>query len=70
MPRSPGTLAVSAVSVAINLFVIADRARRLVSFPFGAVDSDMYVLALPMEGNSPWLSVASVVGGLSAATAW
>src|SRR6266850_215525 len=41
----------------------------LVSFPFGAVDSDMYVLALPMEGNSPWLSVGVFVGGLSAATA-
>ena len=39
------------------------------TFPFGAVDSDMYVLALPMEGNAPLLSVAVFVGGLSAATA-
>jgi Na+/proline symporter/signal transduction histidine kinase len=45
--------------VAINLFVI----------PFGAVDSDMYVLALPMEGNSALLSVGVFIGGLSAATA-
>ena len=38
-------------------------------FPFGAVDSDMYVLALPMKGNAPLLSVAVFIGGLSAATA-
>ena len=39
------------------------------SFPFGAVDSDMYVLALPIEGNASLLSVGVFVGGLSAATA-
>src|SRR5712672_2882239 len=55
--------------VAINLFVIPIALAGLVSFPFGAVDSDMYVLALPIEGNSPWLSVGVFVGGLSAATA-
>src|SRR6185312_2743487 len=37
--------------------------------PFGAVDSDMYVLALPMEGHASLLSVAVFVGGLSAGTA-
>ena len=41
----------------------------LVTFPFGAVDSDMYVLALPMEANSALLSVGVFIGGLSAATA-
>src|SRR2546429_2756022 len=55
--------------VAINLFVIPIAIAGLVTFPFGAVDSDMYVLALPIEGNSPLLSVAVFVGGLSAATA-
>src|SRR5712672_2998997 len=55
--------------VAINLFVIPIALAGLVTFPFGAVDSDMYVLALPMEGNSPLLSVVVFVGGLSAATA-
>src|SRR5471030_864077 len=55
--------------VAINLFVIPIALAGLVTFPFGAVDSDMYVLALPMEGNSPLLSVGVFVGGLSAATA-
>jgi len=55
--------------VAINLFVIPIAIAGLVTFPFGAVDSDMYVLALPIEGNSPLLSIAVFVGGLSAATA-
>src|SRR6202012_5508885 len=55
--------------VAINLFVIPIALAGLVTFPFGAVDSDMYVLALPMEGNSALLSVGVFVGGLSAATA-
>src|SRR5450432_1048116 len=55
--------------VAINLFVIPIAIAGLVTFPFGAVDSDMYVLALPMAGDSPWLSVGVFVGGLSAATA-
>jgi Na+/proline symporter/signal transduction histidine kinase len=55
--------------VAINLFVIPIAIAGLVTFPFGAVESDMYVLALPMEGNSPLLSIIVFVGGLSAATA-
>src|SRR6202163_860845 len=55
--------------VAINLFVIPIALAGLVIFPFGAVDSDMYVLALPMEGNAPLLSVVVFIGGLSAATA-
>ena len=55
--------------VAINLFVIPIAIAGLVTFPFGAVDSDMYVLALPIEANSPLLSVIVFVGGLSAATA-
>jgi Na+/proline symporter/signal transduction histidine kinase len=55
--------------VAINVFVIPIALAGLVTFPFGAVDSDMYVLALPMEGNSPLLSVGVFIGGLSAATA-
>src|SRR5260370_6205827 len=39
--------------VAINLFVIPIALAGLVTFPFGAVDSDMYVLALPMEEMPP-----------------
>src|ERR1700758_2144554 len=55
--------------VAINVFVIPIAIAGLVIFPFGAVDSDMFVLALPMEGNAPLLSIVVFVGGLSAATA-
>src|SRR5438270_3584109 len=55
--------------VAINLFVIPIALAGLITFPFGAIDSDMYVLALPMEGNAPLLSVGVFIGGLSAATA-
>ncbi|KRR05328.1 histidine kinase [Bradyrhizobium jicamae] len=55
--------------IAINLFVIPIAIAGLVTFPFGAVDSDMYVLALPIEANVPLLSIAVFVGGLSAATA-
>src|SRR4030081_370816 len=55
--------------VAINLFVIPIAIAGLVTFPFGAVDSDMYVLALAIQGHSPLLSVGVFVGGLSAATA-
>ncbi|MGB8398734.1 PAS domain-containing hybrid sensor histidine kinase/response regulator [Bradyrhizobium sp.] len=55
--------------VAINLFVIPIAIAGLVTFPFGAVNSDMYVLALPIAGNSPLLSIAVFIGGLSAATA-
>src|SRR5206468_7073158 len=55
--------------VAINLFVIPIALAGLITFPFGAVNSDMYVLALPIEANAHLLSVAVFVGGLSAATA-
>src|SRR5215469_13335036 len=55
--------------VAINLFVIPIALAGLITFPFGAVDSDMYVLALPIEGDAPLLSLMVFIGGLSAATA-
>lgn len=55
--------------IAINLFVIPIAIAGLITFPFGAVDSDMYVLALPISAGSTFLSVLIFVGGLSAATA-
>src|SRR3954471_3266874 len=55
--------------VAINLFVMPIALAGLITFPFGAVDTDMYVLALPMEAHSPLLSVGVFIGGLSAANA-
>ena len=38
-------------------------------FPNGNVDSDMFVLALPMAAGSDFLALLAFVGGLSAATA-
>jgi Na+/proline symporter/signal transduction histidine kinase len=55
--------------IAINLFVIPIALAGLVVFPQGGVDSDMFVLALPLAGGSPLLTVAVFIGGLSAATA-
>ncbi|HLZ06346.1 MAG TPA: hybrid sensor histidine kinase/response regulator [Bradyrhizobium sp.] len=55
--------------VAINIFVIPIALAGLITFPFGAVDSDMYVLALPINGGAPLLSLLVFIGGLSAATA-
>src|SRR5580698_10526109 len=43
--------------IAINVFVIPIALAGLVTFPFGAVDSDMFVLALPIDGNAQLLSV-------------
>jgi Na+/proline symporter/signal transduction histidine kinase len=55
--------------VAINLFVIPIALAGLITFPFGAIDSDMYILALPVAEGAPFMSVAVFIGGLSAATA-
>jgi Na+/proline symporter/CheY-like chemotaxis protein/PAS domain-containing protein/two-component sensor histidine kinase len=55
--------------VAINVFVIPIALAGLIKFPFGYIDSDMYVLALPLAAGSQWLTIVAFVGGLSAATA-
>jgi Na+/proline symporter/signal transduction histidine kinase/ActR/RegA family two-component response regulator len=55
--------------VLINLFVVPVAIGGLLRFPQGSVDSDMYVLALPLIGGSDLLALAAFVGGLSAATA-
>jgi Na+/proline symporter len=55
--------------VLINLFVIPIALAGLLSFPAGKVDSDMFVLALPLSVDSHFLTIAAFVGGLSAATA-
>ena len=53
----------------INLFVIPIAIAGLLTFPRGAVDSDMFVLALPLKAGSELLALTAFVGGLSAATA-
>ncbi len=55
--------------IAINLFVIPIALAGLSCSRMGGVDSDMFVLALPLAGGSPLLTVAVFIGGLSAATA-
>src|SRR3954467_3983371 len=55
--------------VLINLFVIPIALAGLLTFPPGQVDSDMFVLALPLAAHSDLFTIAAFVGGLSAATA-
>jgi len=55
--------------VLINLFVIPITVAGLIMFPAGQVDSDMFVLALPLAADSHFFALAAFVGGLSAATA-
>ena len=55
--------------VLINLFVIPIAVAGLITFAPGSVDSDMFVLALPLSAGSEVLALVAFVGGLSAATA-
>jgi len=55
--------------VLINLFVIPIAIAGLSTFAPGEVDSDMFVLALPLQAGSSIFTIAAFVGGLSAATA-
>jgi Na+/proline symporter/signal transduction histidine kinase len=55
--------------VLINLFVVPIAIAGLLTFPHGHVDSDMFVLALPLAAEAGTLALVAFVGGLSAATA-
>jgi Na+/proline symporter/signal transduction histidine kinase len=55
--------------VLINLFVVPIALAGMLTFPAGEVDSDMYVLALPLSANASLFIIAAFIGGLSAATA-
>jgi len=55
--------------VLINLFVIPIAIAGMIRFAPGSVDSDMFVLALPLSVGSDALALVAFVGGLSAATA-
>jgi Na+/proline symporter/CheY-like chemotaxis protein len=55
--------------VLINLFVMPIAIGGLLTFPIGEVDSDMFVLALPLAAGAELLALFTFVGGLSAATA-
>jgi Na+/proline symporter/signal transduction histidine kinase/CheY-like chemotaxis protein len=55
--------------VLINLFVVPIALAGLLTFPESDVDSDMFVMALPLAARSDLFTIAAFVGGLSAATA-
>jgi Na+/proline symporter/signal transduction histidine kinase len=55
--------------VLVNLFVVPIALAGLLTFQHGHVDSDMFVLALPLSAGSELLALTAFVGGLSAATA-
>jgi len=55
--------------VLINLFVLPIAVAGLLTFPAGRVDSDMFVLALPLAAHSQLITLVAFIGGLSAATA-
>ena len=50
----------------INIFVLPVALAGLLSFPAGAVDRDMVVLALPLAHDRPLLGLLVFIGGLSA----
>src|SRR5262249_29102384 len=54
--------------VLINLFVVPIALAGLLTFSADKVDSDMFVLALPLESGSSLFAIIAFVGGLSAAT--
>ncbi|HSV21482.1 MAG TPA: NahK/ErcS family hybrid sensor histidine kinase/response regulator [Xanthobacteraceae bacterium] len=53
----------------INLFVVPVAIAGMLTFSPGTVDSDMYVLALPISAGAEVLALATFIGGLSAAAA-
>jgi Na+/proline symporter/signal transduction histidine kinase/ActR/RegA family two-component response regulator len=55
--------------VAINIFVIPIAIAGLITFSGQPVDSDTFVLALPVADGQVWLAMFAFLGGLSAATA-
>ncbi|WP_454915055.1 hybrid sensor histidine kinase/response regulator [Xanthobacter sediminis] len=55
--------------VLINLFVVPLALAGMTLFPREVVDSDMYVLAVPLAAGADGLALFAFVGGLSAATA-
>jgi len=55
--------------VLINLFVLPIAMAGLLTFPADRVDSDMFVLALPIAAHSELITLIAFIGGLSAATA-
>ena len=53
----------------INLFVVPIAVAGLYQFPRDMINSDMFVLALPLNAKADLLALFAFIGGLSAATA-
>lgn len=54
--------------LAINVFVLPIAIVGLMTFSFGNVDADTFVLTLPIAHRQPVIALAVFIGGLSAAT--
>ena len=55
--------------ILINLFVLPIAMAGLLTFAAGRIDSDMFVVALPLSAQSELITLIAFIGGLSAATA-
>jgi len=55
--------------IAINIFVVPIAIAGLLTFEKGTVDSDMFLLALPLSQGAEIFTIIAFLGGLSAATA-
>ena len=55
--------------IAINIFVVPIAIAGLLTFESGTVDSDMFLLALPLSQGTKFFTIVAFLGGLSAATA-
>ncbi|HEY0439504.1 MAG TPA: hybrid sensor histidine kinase/response regulator [Xanthobacteraceae bacterium] len=55
--------------VLINVFVLPIALAGVMLFPVKNIDSDMFVLALPLAAGSDLFTMVAFIGGLSAATA-
>jgi Na+/proline symporter/CheY-like chemotaxis protein len=55
--------------IAINIFVVPIAIAGMLTFEKGTVDSDMYLLALPISQGVDFITILAFLGGLSAATA-
>lgn len=53
----------------VSAFVLPIAGAGMIQFPFGEVNTDAFVLKLPMIHDQTWLTIFAFIGGGSAATA-
>ncbi|OZG72538.1 histidine kinase [Hahella sp. CCB-MM4] len=54
--------------LALTVFVIPIAAAGILIYPNGTIDSDIFVLSIPMVADYEWLAMLAFIGGGSAAT--